>query len=170
MLTKRMEDELNKQIIAELYSSHLYLSMSSYFESINLRGFANWMRVQAQEEFAHTMKFYEYILDRGGRAIIGAIDAPKVDWNDVLDVYEDVFGHEKSISAKIHNLVKVAREESDYATENFLQWFVSEQVEEEANVSDVLEQLKMIEGKGAGLFMLDRELKQRVFTPIDQAQ
>lgn len=168
MLTKRMEDELNSQIIKEMFSSNLYLSMSSYFEAINLRGFANWMRVQAQEEFAHTMKLYEYILDRGGRSLIGAIDAPKHEWTDVLDVYEDVLDHERKITSSINNLVKVAREESDFATENFLQWFVSEQVEEEANVSEVLEQLKMIEGKGAGLFMLDRELKQRVFVPIDQ--
>ena len=170
MLSNRMEEELNKQIIRELFSSNLYLSMSSYFESINLRGFANWMRVQAQEEFAHTMKIYEYILDRGGRSIIGAIEAPKNEWNDVIDIYSDVLGHERKITASINNLVKVAREENDFATENFLQWFISEQVEEEANVSDVLEQLKMIDGKGAGIFMLDRELKLRVFVPIDVAK
>jgi len=166
MLTKRMEDELNDQIVREMFSSNLYLSMSSYFESINLRGFANWMRIQAQEEFAHTMKFYEYILDRGGRAIIGQIDAPKNQWDSILDVYSEVLDHEQQVTASINNLVRIAREENDFATDNFLQWYIAEQVEEEANVSDVLEQLKMIDGKGAGLFILDRELKQRVFVPI----
>jgi len=166
MLTKKMEDELNDQIVREMFSSNLYLSMSSYFESINLRGFANWMRIQAQEEFAHTMKFYEYILDRGGRAIIGQIEAPHNQWENVLDVYSEVLDHERAVTASINNLVKIAREENDFATDNFLQWYVAEQVEEEANVSDVLEQLKMIDGKGAGLFILDRELKQRVFVPI----
>ena len=166
MLTKRMEEELNDQIVREMFSSNLYLSMSSYFESINLRGFANWMRIQAQEEFAHTMKFYEYILDRGGRAIIGQIEAPPNQWKNVLDVYQEVLDHERAVTASINNLVKIAREENDFATDNFLQWYIAEQVEEEANVSDVLEQLKMIDGKGAGLFILDRELKQRVFVPI----
>lgn len=166
MLTKRMEEELNDQIVREMFSSNLYLSMSSYFESISLRGFANWMRIQAQEEFAHTMKFYEYILDRGGRAIIGQIEAPRNQWENVQDVYSEVLDHERAVTASINNLVKIAREENDFATENFLQWYIAEQVEEEANVSDVLEQLKMIDGKGAGLFILDRELKQRVFVPI----
>ena len=168
MLTKKMEDELNDQIVREMFSSNLYLSMSSYFESINLRGFANWMRIQAQEEFAHTMKFYEYILDRGGRAIIGQIEAPRNQWENVLDVYSEVLDHERAVTASINNLVKIAREENDFATDNFLQWYIAEQVEEEANVSDVLEQLKMIDGKGAGLFILDRELKQRVFVPIQK--
>lgn len=166
MLTKRMEEELNDQIVREMFSSNLYLSMSSYFESTNLRGFANWMRIQAQEEFAHTMKFYEYILDRGSRAIIGQIEAPNSHWENVIDVYSEVLGHERAVTASINNLVKIAREENDFATDNFLQWYIAEQVEEEANVSDVLEQLKMIDGKGAGLFILDRELKQRVFVPI----
>ncbi|MDA3843306.1 MAG: ferritin [Candidatus Kapabacteria bacterium] len=166
MFTKKMEADLNDQIVREMFSSNLYLSMSSYFESINLRGFANWMRIQAEEEFAHTMKFYEYILERGGRSIIGQINAPKNQWDDVLDVYGEVLAHEREVTESINNLVRIAREEGDYATENFLQWFVAEQVEEEANVSDVLEQLKMIDGKGAGLFILDRELKQRVFVPI----
>lgn len=167
MLTKRMEDELNAQIVAEMFSSNLYLSMSSYYEAANLKGFANWMKVQAQEEMAHAMKFYDYILSRGGRSIIGAIEAPKVSWENVTNVFDDVMEHEKKITGSINHLVKVAREEIDYASENFLQWFVAEQVEEEANVSEILEQLKMIDGKGAGLFMMDRELKLRVFVPID---
>jgi len=166
MLNKRMEDELNKQIVAEMFSSNLYLSMSSYFESINLRGFANWMRIQAEEEMAHMMKFYTYILDRGGRAIIGSIDAPKNDWDNIISIFDEVFAHEQKITGLINNLLKIAREENDFATENFLQWFISEQVEEEANVSEILEQLKMVDGKGAGLFMLDRELKSRKFVPI----
>ncbi len=165
MLSKKLESELNKQLNAELYSAYLYLSMAAYYESKNLKGFANWMNVQAQEEQVHGMKLYDYINERGGRVQLAAIEAPPVEWSSVVDVFDNVYSHEQKVTGLINNLVNIATEEKDHATVNFLQWFVAEQVEEEASASEVLEQLKFIDGKGSGIFMLDRELKQRVFSP-----
>jgi len=166
MIKSRIEKELNKQLNAEYYSAYLYLSMSAYLSSVNLQGFSNWMKVQFEEEQAHAMKLYDYILDRGGRVILGQIEAPPYEWTDIINLFEDVFEHEQKVSHMINELVNISIEEKDHATVSMLQWFVTEQVEEEANVSDLLDQLKLIEGKGAGLFMLDREAKQRLFTPI----
>lgn len=166
MLKKRLEQELNNQLNAELYSAYLYLSMSAYLATINLQGFSNWMKVQFEEEQAHAMKLYSYILDRGGRVILSQIEAPKTEWNGIIDIFEDVLAHEQKVTELINNLVDASMEEKDHASVSYLQWFVNEQVEEEAGVSDILDQLKLIEGKGSGLFMLDREAKQRVFVPI----
>lgn len=165
-MNKKMEKALNEQINAEMYSSYLYLSMSAYFTDMNLNGFANWMRVQAQEELAHAMKFFDYVNERGGRVELKAIDKPAKEWKSVTDAVQETLKHEKHVTALINNLVNIAIEEKDHASNNFLQWFVNEQVEEEANVNDLLAQLKMTEGKGPGLFMIDRELKTRVFVPI----
>lgn len=165
MLSKKLELELNKQINAEFYSAYLYLSMSSYLASKNLNGFSNRMKVQFEEEQFHAMKLYEFVLDRGGNVILDNIAKPKQEWTGVIDVFEDTLEHEMKITAMINNLIDIAYEEKDHATVAELQWFVTEQVEEEATVSDILDQLKMIEGKGAGLFMLDREMKQIKFTP-----
>ena len=165
MLNKRLEVELNKQVNAEFYSAYLYLSMSAYLADNNLNGFSNWMKIQFEEEQSHAMKFYQFILDRSGKVTLDAIEAPKTEWNGVIDVFEEVLKHEQHVTALINNLIEIAYEEKDHATVAELQWFVTEQVEEEATVSDILDQLKMIEGKGAGLFMLDREMKQRSFTP-----
>jgi len=165
MLNKKLEIELNKQVNAEFYSAYLYLSMSAYLADNNLNGFSNWMKIQFEEEQSHAMKFYQFILDRAGKVTLGKIEAPKTEWNGVIDVFEEVLKHEQHVTALINNLIEVAYEEKDHATVAELQWFVTEQVEEEATVSDILDQLKMIEGKGAGLFMLDREMKQRSFTP-----
>ncbi len=162
-----MENALNQQVNAELYSAYLYLAMSAWCESKNLKGFANWLRVQYQEETAHALKIFDYILERGGKAKLEKIDAPTAEWKDIIEVFEQVLHHEKHVTSLINNLVHIAVEEKDYATQNMLQWFVNEQVEEEANATEILEQLKLFEGKGAPLFMMDRELKQRVFTPID---
>jgi ferritin len=164
MLNKRLETELNKQVNAEFYSAYLYLSMSAYLADSNLNGFSNWMKIQFEEEQAHAMKFYQFILDRSGKVTLDKIEAPKTEWNGVIDVFEEVLKHEQHVTALINNLIEIAYEEKDHATVAELQWFVTEQVEEEATVSDILDQLKMIEGKGAGLFMLDREMKQRSFT------
>jgi len=166
MFTKKMEAAINEQINAELYSAYLYLSMSVWCENQNLKGFANWLRVQYQEETAHAMKFFDYVLERGGNVTLKNIDAPASNWKDIIDVFENVLKHEKHITELINNLVQVAIDEKDFATNNMLQWFVNEQVEEEANATEILEQLKLSEGKGAPLFMMDRELKTRVFTPI----
>ncbi len=166
MITKKIEDALNKQINAELYSSYLYLSMSSYFDSIGLRGFANWMRIQTQEENSHAMKLYDYLLERGGRVILSSIDAPQIEWESPLKTFEATYVHEQKVTALINELVNLAIIEKDHATNNMLQWFVSEQVEEEASVSEILDELKFIGDNKSAIFMLNRELAQRVFTPI----
>lgn len=167
MISKRMEEELNKQINAEFYSSYLYLSMAAWFDSQNLAGFSNWMNVQAQEEWAHGLKIFNFVNERGGKVSLAKIDEPKTEWTDIINVYEDVLEHEQKITSLINQLSDIAIEESDHATKNFLHWFVDEQVEEEASVDNVLQQLKMIDGKGTGLFLLDREMQSRVFVPID---
>ena len=165
MLNTKLEIELNKQLNAELFSAYLYLSMSSFLASKNLSGFSNWMKVQFEEEQFHALKLYNYIIDRGGRVILQPIESPKNEWEGIIDVFNDVMNHEQKITSMINELVNKSMEEKDHATVNLLQWYISEQVEEEATVSDILEQLKLIEGKGAGLFILDREMRQRVFTP-----
>jgi ferritin len=165
MLKEKMEQALNKQVNAELYSSYLYLSMAAYFESINLKGFANWMRIQAQEENAHGMKLYDFINERGGRVRLEAIDEPPREWESPLDVFEAVYKHECHVTSLIDDLVDLALELSDHATNTFLQWFVAEQVEEEASADEIVQQLKLIGNDGHGLFMMDREAGTRVFTP-----
>ena len=165
MLSKKMEDAFNSQLNAELYSSYLYLSMAAYFESTNLAGFANWMQVQVQEEQFHSMKFYNYINERGGRVKLSQIDAPPAEWNSPLAVFEATLKHEQKVTSLINDLMFVARNEKDNASEIFLQWFVNEQVEEEDNVGTLLGQLKLIKDNPHALFMIDRELSQRVFTP-----
>ncbi len=165
MIGKKMEQALNGQLNAEYYSSYLYLSMAAYFASIDLPGFANWMRVQVQEEKFHALKFYDYIIERGGRVILQPIEAPPGDWDSPLEAFEAAMTHEQKVTGLINDLVYLARGERDNASEIFLQWFVSEQVEEEDSVKTVLGQLKLIKGSPQALFMLDKELAQRVFTP-----
>lgn len=165
MLSKKMEAALNEQINAELFSAYLYLSMSAWFEAKNLKGFANWMYIQWQEETAHAMKFFKYVSERGGTVTLKAIDKPKGTWKNIIEVYAETLKHEQHVTSLINNLVNIAVAEKDHATGNFLQWFVAEQVEEEATASEILEELKLIEGKGPALLMIDREMRQRVFTP-----
>jgi len=152
-----------------MYSANLYLSMNAYFTSKNLPGFANYMRVQYQEEMSHALKLFDYLLERGERAILTKIEAVKIEWEGPIDVLEDTYKHEQFITQSINDVLGVAHEVKDYATINMLQWYINEQVEEEAHVSAVLEQLKMVEGKGTGLFMLDREMQTRVFVDSTQA-
>jgi len=161
MLKQSIEKKLNEQVNAELFSSYLYLSMSAYFEDLSLVGFANWMKVQAHEELTHAMKIYDFIHERGGKVTLEAIDKPENKWKNVLHVIEETYKHEQLVTSLIHNLVEISIKEKDYATQNFLQWFVDEQVEEEATASLLLERVKMIDGKNPGLFMLDKELKGR---------
>ncbi len=168
MLSERMMKALNKQLNAELYSAYLYLSMAAYFESKNLKGFANWMRVQAQEELTHAMKFFDYINERRGRVYLEAIEKPPTEWKSPLDVFEATYEHEVKVTSMINDLVNMAMEEKDHATYNMLQWFVAEQVEEEASADEIRQQLRMIKEDGRGIMMLDRELKQRTFTPPAQ--
>ena len=161
MLTEKMQTALNAQLNAELYSSYLYLSMNAYFKSVNLDGFANWMHYQAQEELEHSMKFYDFIIQRGGNVQLQQIEAPPTEWSSPLAVFEATLKHEQKVTGLINDLVDVAHEERDHATNIFLQWFVSEQVEEEENVGGVLEQLKLMGDAQGGLFMIDRELAKR---------
>ena len=161
MLTDKMQKALNGQMNAELYSSYLYLSMNAYFKSVNLDGFANWMYYQAQEELEHAMKFYDFICQRGGRVQLAQIEAPPSEWNSPLTVFEDTLAHEQKVTGLINELVEVANEERDHASQIFLQWFVSEQVEEEDSVGGVLEQLKLMGEAKGGLFMMDREMAKR---------
>ena len=161
MLTEKMQTALNGQLNAELYSSYLYLSMNAYFKSVNLDGFANWMYYQAQEELEHSLKFYDFIIRRGGKVQLQQIAAPSTEWNSPLAVFEATLKHEQKVTGLINDLVDVAHEERDHATNIFLQWFVSEQVEEEESVGGVLEQLKLLGDAKGGLFMIDRELSKR---------
>lgn len=161
MLTEKMQKALNGQMNAELYSSYLYLSMNAYFKSVNLDGFATWMYYQAQEELQHAMKFYDFICQRGGRIQLAQIEAPPAEWNSPLKVFEDTLAHEQKVTGLINDLVEIATEERDHATQIFLQWFVSEQVEEEESVGGVLEQLKLMGEAKGGLFMMDREMAKR---------
>jgi len=165
MISRKMEEALNEQLNAELYSAYLYLSMEAYFESINLPGFANWMRAQTQEELTHAMKIYGFVNQRGGRVILQSIAQPPTEWESPLAVFEATYKHEQKVTGLINNLVNLAVEEKDHATNSFLQWFVKEQVEEEDNVSTVLVQLKLIKDSPQALYMMDKELGQRVFTP-----
>jgi ferritin len=161
MLSEKMQSALNNQMNAELYSSYLYLSMNAYFKSINLEGFANWMLAQAQEELMHAMKFYDFINQRGGRVTLAQIEAPPVEWTAPLAVFEETLKHEQKVTGLINDLVEVANAEHDHATQIFLQWFVSEQVEEEDSVNGVLEQIKLLGDAQGGLFMIDLELAKR---------
>lgn len=165
MITKKIEDALNSQLNAEFYSAYLYLSMAGYFESMNLKGFASWMQVQFQEEQFHAMKLYGYIFERGGKVTLNAIEAPPSDWDCPLAVFEATLEHEQKVTGLINDLVYLAREEKDNAAEIFLQWYVNEQVEEEDNVNTVLSQLKLVKDSPQGMFIMDKEMAQRIFTP-----
>jgi len=161
MLSEKMQAALNGQLNAELYSSYLYMSMNAYFKSVNLDGFANWMYYQAQEELTHAMKFYDFINSRGGRVKLAQVDAPPSEWISPLAVYEATLEHEQKVTGLINDLVEMALKERDHATNIFLQWFVTEQVEEEESVGGVLEQLKLMGEAKGGIFMIDRELARR---------
>jgi len=163
MLSEKMQHEINKQINAELFSSYLYLSMSAYFDSVGLKGFANWMKVQAQEELTHAGKFYDYLLEVGAKVKLTAIDAPETEWKKPLEAFENAYTHEIKVTSLINNLANIAVEEKDHRTNNFLQWFINEQVEEEANANDVVQKLKLVGDNSGGLFMIDRELATRTF-------
>ncbi|MBP7460268.1 MAG: ferritin [Candidatus Delongbacteria bacterium] len=161
MISQKMEQAINQQINAELYSSYLYLSMAAYLDSQNLKGMAQWMKAQAQEEVLHAMKFYHYLYDRGGKVVLKAIDMPQSVWESPLKVFEAGYEHEQKVTVMIHELVKLAKKENDYASEVFLSWYVSEQIEEEADSSEIVETLKMIGKQGPALMQMDRKLGER---------
>jgi ferritin len=165
MLSKKMEEALNEQINAEAYSAYLYLAMAAYFESENLPGFANWMRIQVQEETIHAMKFFDFVNERRGRVVLETIEQPAKEWKSPLAAFEASFEHEQMITGRISDLVNLAVEEKDHATNAFLQWFVTEQVEEETSVDRVVQMLKMADKAPGAVFMIDRELGRRTFNP-----
>lgn len=165
MISDNLCQALNKQINAELYSSYLYLSMSAWFETKSLAGFANWMRVQAEEENFHAMKMFNYVHERGGKVVLDAIEKPDSEWQNPLAVIAAVLKHEEMVTGLINDLVDVSMGVRDHAGTYFLQWYVEEQVEEEANVGTLLERMKMVAEDSAALFAMDMELAKRVFTP-----
>ena len=166
MLTKKMETELNEQINKELYSSYLYLSMSAYCAEVGFAGFANWMRIQAKEELDHAMKLFDYILERGGNAFLAKIEQPDATWTNMTNVFEATLKHEQFITSSINHLMEVATEEKDFASMSFLNWYVCEQIEEEANADELLKKLQFAGDDKNAVLMLDKELAARVYTPL----
>lgn len=161
MIGKAMQDLMNEQINKEVFSSYLYLSMAAYFEGKNLPGFAHWMRIQETEERAHAMKFYDFLLERGGKVALQAIEAPKNEWGSTLEAAEEVVAHETMITASIYALYELALKEKDYPAQVMLQWFINEQVEEEKNAAEIVANLKMIEAHDTAVLQLDHRLSKR---------
>ena len=168
MIDQKMETAINEQINRELYSAYLYFSMAAYFDSISLKGFSNWMRIQAMEEQTHVKRFYDYLTARGGRVLLSDIEAPPCEWDSPLAVFENVLTHEQYVTGLINNLVDLSLTIKDHATNSFLQWFVNEQVEEEASADEVVQSLKLNADNPGGLFLVDKEMAQRMFVqPVD---
>lgn len=165
MISEKLQDAINDQITFEIASGMVYKAMAAYFESEDLPGFASWMETQFEEELFHSNKLAEYVNDAGGRVKYLAIDAPANDYDSPLHAFEASLKHEQLVTSRINNLMSIAKEENDFAAQICLQWFVTEQVEEEASFGQIIAELKRIEGDGRGLIMLDRELGQRTFTP-----
>ncbi len=161
MLKETVLNKLNDQFNCEVFSAYLYFSMAGNFESINLKGFANWMEIQAQEELTHAHRIYKYIVDRGDRPMMAAVDAPRHDWGSPLEAMTDAYEHECQISAQINDCVTLVLKENDHSTNTMLQWFVNEQIEEEAVADDIVQKLKLIADNSTGLFLLDTELSKR---------
>jgi ferritin len=161
MIHKSIQDVLNAQINLEQYSAQLYLAMSAHCETKSFRGFAHWLRMQAQEETAHAMKLVAFVLDRGGRLELKSIDAPPIEFGSITQVFEKILEHEQKITASINALFERSRQEKDYASEITLQWYVTEQVEEEANVGQILDQLRAVGEQGGGIWYLDSKMGKR---------
>jgi ferritin len=169
MVSKELETAINKQINAEFWSAYLYLSMSTWCAHEGLPGFANWFKVQFQEEQDHAQKFMNYLIAKGNKVELMPIEKVETSWGSVLKTFEDTLEHERVVTSLINNLVSLARKENDYATENMLQWFVNEQVQEEEAAQAILDALKLIGSNGFGVYTMDKELGQRSYTPINTA-
>ncbi len=161
MISKAVEKAFNEQFKKELFSSYLYLAMSAHFVENNLSGFAHWLRCQSKEELEHAMKFFDYVLERGGNVELQAVDQPPSNWKSYLDAFTQVLEHEQMVTASINKLFEIAAQEKDYAAQIFLQWFITEQVEEEKNATDIVANLKLIDAHGTAVLMLDRQLGKR---------
>lgn len=162
-INTKVEDAINKQINAEVYSAYLYLGMSARCTEMNLKGMAHWFYVQSQEEMTHAMKFYRFVLDRSGHPVLPAIEGVSTAWKTPVEMFAAAYAHEQKVTALLNNIVDIALAERDHATASLLNWFVDEQVEEEANASEISEKLKQIGDSKEGLFMLDKDLSVRVF-------
>ena len=169
-MKSKIEGAFNEQFNAEFFSSYLYLSMAAYFESQNLKGMAQWMRMQVQEENLHAMKFFDFINERGGKVTLTRIEAPKTEWSSPLQVFEETCAHESKVTGLINDLVDLAISERDHAANAFLQWFVTEQVEEEATVQEIRDKLKLVSDNPVAMFMIDQELGQRPVPAAPAAQ
>ncbi len=161
MINQKIQDAFNKQINAEYFSSYFYLSMSAWLDGKGLKGMAQWMRMQAEEERLHALKFTDFVHERGGTVLLAPIEGPKVEWRSALDVFSDTYDHECKVTGLINGLMDLALAEKDHAANGFLQWFINEQVEEEATAQEITDKLKLAGDSGAVLFMLDQELGQR---------
>ncbi len=168
MISKKLEKAINEQINKELYSEYLYMAMAAYLDANDLDGFANFFKVQGDEERFHAMKFYNYLNERGGRVILKQIDKPAHEFDSAVDIFEKAYKHEQYVTKLINELMDLAIEENDHASKSLLDWFVDEQVEEEASMEQIVNKLKMIGGKGNGMLMLDKELGARTFTPEEE--
>ena len=164
MLKKKVEEALNEQLNREFYSAYLYLSMSAYFDSIDLPGFAHYMKVQYQEESAHAIRIFNYLINVGAKIQLKTIEQPKNIWKDVIEVFEETHKHECYITDSINSVLATAHKEHDYATINMLQWFIGEQVEEEASASQLITKIKLVKDNPSALYLFDQELGQRVLT------
>ena len=165
MISNKLLQALNEQINKELYSAYLYLAMAAYSASIGLNGFANWFSVQVKEELTHAEKFYNYVNQQSGRVVLKAVAQPAQDFSSTVELFKQTLEHEKNVSKIISGLVDLAKKENSYATEAFLQWFVTEQVEEEASATEILQKLNLVGKDGQGLLMVDSQLATRVFIP-----
>lgn len=170
MISKKMSKALNAQLNWEVYSSYVYAAMASWFKTQNLNGFSNWMDIQVKEELDHAGIFYEFLHDLGADVEFDAIPKPKNKWKNSKEVFEESLHHEQGVTKRINNLIDLALADRDHATNARLQWFISEQVEEEANVQAILQQLELVKDSPDALLMLDRELAQRVYTPSSQGK
>ncbi|MFO7734684.1 MAG: ferritin [bacterium] len=170
MLSKKFEEKLNDQMNFEIYSAFIYKAMAAYCETEDLPGFAQWLKAQTKEEFFHGEKMYDYLIDRGARPYFKTIDAPQKEWDSVKAVFEDALAHEKKVTARINELMDISIEEHDHASRSFLNWYVDEQVEEEASVDDIIKKIDMLEGSGNGLYMLDKELGGRKFSEASDGE
>jgi len=165
MISQKLQDAFNLQINKEFFSEYFYLAMAAWFDKENLSGFANFFKIQVQEERFHAMKMYDFLSERGGKLILEDIAKPQIDFESPLEVFELAYEHEKFVSKSINELMDVAYDERDYATQSFLNWFIDEQVEEEASMDMIVAKLKMLGGNGHGLLMIDKDLSGRVFNP-----
>lgn len=161
MISDKVQKAINDQITAEFYSSYLYLAMSAWCEDQGLKGFARWMRLQAEEEKEHGFKLFDYLVDRGGKVVLGELEAPPADFDSIEDIFQKTLEHERKVTGRIHKLNELAIQEKDHATVAHLQWFITEQVEEEASADEILNQIKMVEGRPGSIFYIDRHVGKR---------